>query len=84
MFLIFHVTSPNDFLNDHVALCLRALNTVHHTANFCGFKHFRSLICHLISKDHVFKRLCDFMGGTPQVSHQSVNFNCHRPCGREI
>ena len=24
------------------------------------------LVCHVISEDHVVKRSCDFMGGTPK------------------
>ena len=39
-----------------------------HAANYGGIRHCGSgdkifCICHLSSKNHVFKRLCDFMGG---------------------
>ena len=40
-----------------------------HTAKFGDFRHCGSgdemfLICNMISKDQVFKGLCDFMGGS--------------------
>ena len=40
----------------------------HHTVSFGGFKHSDRgdkmfPICHLISKDHMFKGLSDFTGG---------------------
>ena len=39
----------------------------HHVANFGGFRNFgrgdkRFSICHIISKDHVFKGLSDAIG----------------------
>ena len=42
----------------------------HYAANFGGFSQCGSgnktfLICHVISKDRVFRGLCDFMGGSP-------------------
>ena len=43
-----------------------------HAANFGGFRHCGSgdkifLICHVISKDHLFKGLRDIMGGNPAM-----------------
>ena len=40
----------------------------HHAANFGGSRHCSRgdktfSICHMISKDHMFKRLSDFVGG---------------------
>ena len=42
----------------------------HHAANFdgfghCGRGHKSSPICHVISKDHVFKGLSDVIGRRP-------------------
>ena len=37
----------------------------HHFANFGSNEMF--YICHMISKDHVFKGLCDIMGGSPSL-----------------
>ena len=53
------------WLYDWEPLALR-----HHTANFGGFRHCSRedktfSICHMISKDHVCKGLCDFMGECP-------------------
>ena len=49
---------------------LEPLNLSHRAANLGGFRHCDKgdemfLICHLISKDLVFKGLYDFMGGSP-------------------
>ena len=70
----------------------------HHAANFGGFRDFTNggktfLICHVISKDHVFKGLCNFMDrSTPHrksppcheelliVTHQLAKINGQRTC----
>ena len=71
MFLIFHVTSPTNYLNGHVTLWLGdLLSASHHAARFGDLRHYGSrektfLIYHVISKTHMFKELCDFMGGGP-------------------
>ena len=46
-----------------------SLTLGHQTADFDGFQYCGSgdkafLICHVISKNHVFKGLCDFMDGS--------------------
>ena len=56
-------------LNGHVTLCLGPVTIGHQDANFSGFRHCGSwnktfLICYVISKEHVFKGLCDFMPGS--------------------
>ena len=50
----------------------------HYTATFSDFMHCGSrdktfLICHVISKDHVLRGLCDFMC--------DFKFSDHKPCG---
>ena len=57
-------------LNGHVTFFLEPLTLGHHTAIFGGFRHCGSgdeafLICHVISKDHKFKGLLDFVGRNP-------------------
>ena len=48
----------------------KPLTLGYHAAKFGGFRHCGSgyktfLICHVISKGHIFKGLCDFKGGSP-------------------
>ena len=50
----------------------KALTLGYHTATFGGFRHSGNrdkifLVCRVISKDHVFKGLCDFMGGNTSI-----------------
>ena len=46
------------------------LKICHHTGRSCEHKHCDSgeiafLICHVISREHMSKRLCEFMGERP-------------------
>ena len=39
------------------------------------------LICHRILKDHMFKGLCDLMGGNPLIVREKLaTFNGQGPC----
>ena len=54
----------------HHLWLLGALHLGHNATNFGDFRHCGSgdkvfLICLVILKDHVFKGLCDLMGGVP-------------------
>ena len=43
------------------------------------------LVCHVISKDHIIKRSCDFMGGSLlMVSHHPTKFGAHRHSGSAV
>ena len=49
----------------------------HHAVNFGGFRQYGSgdntfLICHMNSKEHVFKGFCDFMGQSPLKSPSCI------------
>ena len=49
---------------------MRVYHVGHHDAKFGGFRYCGRgdkmfLICYMISKDHVFKGLPDFVGRTP-------------------
>ena len=69
MFLICHVNSHNHFFKwscDFMVGCPLTLD--HHAANFGGFRPCGSgdkTFFHMISKDHMFKGLCDMLK-TPQ------------------
>ena len=76
-----HITT---FVNGHMTLRLRAPHPIgYYAVNVGSIRHCHGdktfLICHVIPKDHMFKRLCDFMSrifSPPcHVSHQ-------RPCGK--
>ena len=61
----------------HIATCdfmwlydWESFTVSHHAANFGGFRHCgrgdeKLSICHVISKDHVFQGLSDFIGRSP-------------------
>ena len=62
-----HITTS---LNGHVTLWLGTSPLGHHVTNFGGFRHCvrgnkMISICHVISRDHVFKGLSDFIGESP-------------------
>ena len=46
------------------------LKVCHHLGKCCEHRHYDSggivfLICYMISREHMFKGLCEFMGGIP-------------------
>ena len=49
----------------------KLLGVCHHPDKYCDHKQcdngdIKFLICHVTSREHMFKRLREFMGGTPQ------------------
>ena len=79
-----HITT---WLNGHVTLCLGRVTIGHQAANFSGFRHCGNwnktfLICHVISKEHVFKRVVWLYAWKHLiVTHQIAKFNGHELCG---
>ena len=65
----------------------KPLTLGYHAANVGSFSHCGSwdiifFISHVISRDDVFRELCDFIQGKPLVVTQlPAKFSGHRPCG---
>ena len=64
MILVSHM-----FSQDHMTLWVKPAQVNHRPANFSSHRHWDSrdimtLVCRVISQDHVIQRSCDFMDGT--------------------
>ena len=68
--MLHHITNCLGFLHFGSPIVWKPFNLVHHATNFGDFNNCVSgdkkfLIRHVISKDHVLKGFCDFIGGRP-------------------